>query len=93
MTASLAGLSLAIQKDVGCLIIVHLHKAILSIHKRSPSVLHSAGAGKTRWGSPHLLLGTGKPDVLLYLFAKNEQGDLTPTQLKVLARLVREEFT
>ena len=23
--------------------IVHLHKAILSIHKRSPSVLHSAG--------------------------------------------------
>jgi len=30
---------------------------------------------------------------LLYLYAKNEQGDLTAAQLKVLAKLVREEFT
>lgn len=29
---------------------------------------------------------------LLYIYAKNEQGDLTPTQAKALARLVREEF-
>jgi hypothetical protein len=29
---------------------------------------------------------------MLYLYAKNEQGDLTLTLLKVLARLVREEF-
>ena len=29
---------------------------------------------------------------LLYIYAKNEQGDLTPAQAKVLARLVREEF-
>ena len=29
---------------------------------------------------------------VLYLYAKNEQGDLTPTQAKTLARLVREEF-
>jgi hypothetical protein len=30
---------------------------------------------------------------MLYLYAKNEQGDLTATQLKALAKLVREEFT
>ena len=30
---------------------------------------------------------------MLYLYAKNEQGDLTLSQTKALARLVREEFT
>ncbi len=30
---------------------------------------------------------------MLYLYAKNEQGDLTSSQTKALARLVREEFT
>ncbi len=29
---------------------------------------------------------------MLYLYAKNEQGDLTSEQLKVLAKLVRGEF-
>ena len=29
---------------------------------------------------------------MLYVYAKNEQGDLTPAQVKALARLVREEF-
>jgi hypothetical protein len=29
---------------------------------------------------------------LVYLFAKNEQGDLTRDQLKLLARVAREEF-
>ena len=29
---------------------------------------------------------------MLYLYAKNEQGDLTSAQLKTLAKLVREEF-
>ena len=29
---------------------------------------------------------------LLYLYPKNEQEDLTAHQLRVLARLVREEF-
>jgi hypothetical protein len=28
----------------------------------------------------------------LYVYAKNEQGDLTPAQVKALAQLVREEF-
>ena len=29
---------------------------------------------------------------MLYVYAKNEQGDLTPAQARTLARLVREEF-
>jgi len=29
---------------------------------------------------------------MLYLYAKNEQGDLTAAQLRTLARVVREEF-
>jgi hypothetical protein len=29
---------------------------------------------------------------MLYLYAKNEQGDLTPAQTRQLAALVREEF-
>ena len=29
---------------------------------------------------------------MLYVFAKNEQSDLTPAQVRTLGRLVREEF-
>jgi hypothetical protein len=29
---------------------------------------------------------------MLYAYTKQEQGDLTPQQVKVLSRLVREEF-
>lgn len=29
---------------------------------------------------------------MVYMYAKNEQGDLTATQLRALARVVREEF-
>lgn len=29
---------------------------------------------------------------MAYMYAKNEQGDLSPTQLRALARVVREEF-
>jgi len=29
---------------------------------------------------------------MLYVYAKNEQGDLTATQLRALARVVREEL-
>jgi hypothetical protein len=29
---------------------------------------------------------------MVFMYAKNEQGDLTATQLRALARVVREEF-
>jgi hypothetical protein len=67
--------------------------------------LISGGGGlrKLRWGAE----GRGKRGgvrtiyywaaddgvcYMLYLYAKNDQGDLTATQLRALARVVREEF-
>jgi hypothetical protein len=62
-----------------------------------------AGARKLRWQAP----GRGKRGGLrviyywaaaeqcfymLYLYAKNEQGDLTADQVRQLGRLIREEF-
>lgn len=64
----------------------------------------AAGLRKLRWGAE----GRGKRGgirviyywaveehvcYMLYVYAKNDQGDLTPAQVKALARLVREEFT
>lgn len=63
----------------------------------------SGGLRKLRWG----VEGRGKRGGLrliyhwdakrevaymLFMYAKNEQGDLTPAQVKTLARLVREEL-
>jgi len=63
----------------------------------------SGGLRKIRWG----MKGRGKRGGLriiyfyekaketiymLFVYPKNEQEDLTPTQLRVLGRLVREEF-
>ena len=63
----------------------------------------SGGLRKLRWG----LTGRGKRGgarviyywdaptetfYMLYAYTKQEQGDLTPQQVKVLRRLVREEF-
>jgi len=63
----------------------------------------SGGLRKLRWG----LTGRGKRRgirviyywdtptytfYMLYVYTKQEQGDLTPQQVKVLSRLVQEEF-
>ena len=63
----------------------------------------SGGLRKIRWGAE----GRGKRGgvrviyfwekakatcYMLFLYQKNEQGDLTATQVRTLARLVREEF-
>ena len=52
-----------------------------------------AGRGK-RGGVRVIYYWAPEPETvyLLYLYAKNEQGDLTPAQAKALARLVQEEF-
>jgi hypothetical protein len=34
----------------------------------------------------------GQTLYMLYLYAKNEQGDLTAAQFRIVAKLVQEEF-
>lgn len=81
-----------------------LQLAMLLRPAQGPLIQGGAGLRKLRWAAP----GRGKRGgvrliyywepasqtlYMLYLYAKNEQGDLTATQLKALAKLVREEFT
>ena len=71
--------------------------------EQGPLIPGSGGLRKIRWGKK----GRGKRGGLriiyywdktrsrcfmLFLYGKNEQGDLTATQVRTLARLVREEF-
>ena len=80
-----------------------LQLALLLRPTQGPLIQGGAGIRKLRWAAP----GRGKRGgvrliyyweseietvYMLYLYAKNEQGDLTSAQLKVLAKLVREEF-
>ncbi|HWE42944.1 MAG TPA: hypothetical protein VG432_10580 [Gemmatimonadaceae bacterium] len=62
------------------------------------------GLRKLRWGAEkrgkrgglRVIYYWAKQDQLcymLYVYSKNEQGDLTVDQARMLARLVREEFT
>jgi mRNA-degrading endonuclease RelE of RelBE toxin-antitoxin system len=82
-----------------------LQLALLLRPQQGRIIRGSGGLRKLRWRLP--LHGRGKrgglrliyywePDqdviYMLYLYAKNEQGDLTPGQMRVLKRLVREEF-
>jgi hypothetical protein len=80
-----------------------LQVALLLRPEQGPLIKGGAGLRKVRW-APR---GVGKrggvrviyfwrPDdqtfYMLFAYAKTEQGDLTPDQLRVLARVVREEF-
>jgi hypothetical protein len=81
-----------------------LQMALLLRPAQGPIIQGGAGLRKLRWAVP----GRGKRGgirliyywepasqtfYMLYLYAKNEQGDLTAAQIKVLARLVREELS
>ncbi len=81
-----------------------LQLALLLRPAQGPIIQGGAGLRKLRWAVP----GRGKRGgvrliyywepasqtfYMMYLYAKNEQGDLTAAQLKVLARIVREELT
>lgn len=72
--------------------------------EQGPIIQGAGGLRKLRWSAQ----GRGKRGGLrliyywepssdtfymLYLYAKNEQGDLASDQVKVLRQLVREEFT
>jgi len=80
-----------------------LQLALLLRPEQGPLIPGSGGLRKLRWAAP----GRGKRGGLrviyywaageqtfymLYVYAKNEQGDLTPAQVKTLRQVVREEF-
>jgi hypothetical protein len=80
-----------------------LQLALMLRPEQGPVIPGAAGLRKVRWAR----LGGGKrgglrviyywspADAVFYMlfcYAKNEQGDLTPAQARALGRLVREEF-
>ena len=80
-----------------------LQLALLLRPEQGVVIRGSGGLRKLRWS----LEGRGKRGGLrviyywaaeeqvcymLYLYGKNEQGDLTPAQIRVLGKVVREEF-
>ena len=80
-----------------------LQVALLLRPEQGALISGSGGLRKVRWG----VEGRGKRGGLrviyfwekaratcymLFLYRKNEQGDLTSTQVRTLVRLVREEF-
>jgi mRNA-degrading endonuclease RelE of RelBE toxin-antitoxin system len=71
---------------------------------QGPVIPASGGLRKIRWGG----VGQGKRGgfriiyfwserestcFMLFLYKKNEQGDLTPAQTRILSRIAREEFS
>ena len=77
--------------------------ALMLRPEQGPVIRGAGGLRKVRWAKA----GAGKRGGLrviyywapahtafymLYAYAKNEQGDLTPAQARMLGRLVREEF-
>ncbi|MCC6929487.1 MAG: type II toxin-antitoxin system RelE/ParE family toxin [Gemmatimonadaceae bacterium] len=80
-----------------------LQLALVLRPEQGPVIVGSGGLRKLRWGTS----GRGKRGGLriiyywdepsetfymLYLYAKNAQGDLTPAQVKLLRRVVEEKF-
>jgi hypothetical protein len=71
--------------------------------EQGPVVRGGGGLRKLRWARPgagksgglrviHYWAPADEAFYMLYAYAKNEQGDLTPTQTRALGKLVREEF-
>ncbi len=80
-----------------------LQMALMLRPEQGPIIKGSGGLRKIRWAPA----GVGKRGgvrviyywapveavfYMLYIYAKTEQGDLTPQQVRALARVVREEF-
>jgi hypothetical protein len=80
-----------------------LQIALMLRPEQGPVIAGAAGLRKVRWARPSGGRRGGLRVIyywslaesafyMLYCYAKNEQGDLTPAQAKALGRLVREEF-
>lgn len=80
-----------------------LQIALMLLPEQGPIITGSGGLRKVRWA----LAGVGKRGgvrviyywepgdcvfCVLYMDARAEQGDLTPPQVRALAKVVREEF-
>jgi hypothetical protein len=81
----------------------HLQSTLMRHPELGATIGGTRGARKVRWARS----GSGKRGgirviyywaaretvfYMLYAYAKNEQGDLTPKQARILAALIREEF-
>ena len=81
----------------------HLQIALMLRPEQGAVIPASGGLRKLRWakagsgkrGGLRIIYYWGPAErvvYMLYAYAKNEQGDLTPAQMRTLGRLVREEF-
>jgi hypothetical protein len=80
-----------------------LQLALLLRPEQGPQIPGSGGLRKLRWRTPghgkrgglrviYYWAPAGETFYMLYAYSKNEQGDLTRAQVRVLGQLVREEF-
>ena len=80
-----------------------LQVALMLRPEQGPVIRGSGGLRKVRWAKAgggkrggvrviYYWLPADQVFYMLYVFSKNEQGDLTPNQIRTLGRLVREEF-
>jgi hypothetical protein len=81
----------------------HLEIALMLRPEQGPVIPGSGGLRKVRWGTGTIGKRGGLRVIyywapaetafyMLYVYAKGEQQDLTAAQIRVLGRLVREEF-
>lgn len=80
-----------------------LQSALMLRPDQGPTISGAEGSRKLRWartgagkrGGIRVIYYWARSETafyMLYAYAKNEQRDLTPTQARVLGRLIREEF-
>ena len=80
-----------------------LQIALLLRPEQGPLISGSGGLRKIRWagsgrgkrGGIRIIYYWHPRDEMFYMlfaYAKNEQGDLTPSQIRMLGQLVRKEF-
>jgi hypothetical protein len=81
----------------------HLQMALFLHPEKGAVIKGSGGLRKTRWSlAQHGKRGgvriiyywavVQEKILMLFMFAKNEQEDLTPAQLKVLRKIIEEEY-
>lgn len=80
-----------------------LQHTLLADPEAGDLIRHSGGLRKIRWSGAgrgkrggtrtiYYWAPAGETILMLLIYGKNEQDDLTPEQLRILKRLVEEEF-